>query len=80
MSCYLFKASSKIQRAYKEASTKKLINYKMIEIDDFHAFSLNYKLNDLDEDKFIEELIKMVNIADEWEEQITLGHDTVVFG
>lgn len=79
-SSYLFKASSKVQRALKEGSVTGLEPYDMIDIDDYHAIALNYPMRHLDIDKLVIDLLKLVQVADELEEKITKGQDTVIFG
>jgi hypothetical protein len=79
VSSYLFKVSSRIQKAFKDHPEFFEEPYRLIDIDDFHAFALYYSLNNLDIDKLVDDLIKMVTISDEWEERI-IKHDTVLFG
>lgn len=80
VSGYLFKASSSVQKAYRERIANESISYNIIDIEDYHALALNYPLNTLDIDRLIRDLTAIVQTADEWEEGITKGHDTVVFG
>ncbi len=80
VSSYLFKASSTVQKAFKENIASGSSSYAVIAIDDYHALALNYSLDETDMVSLVKDLIKMVNTADEWEEKITKGQDIVVFG
>lgn len=80
VSGYLFKSSSKIQKQVKELKTNGSLNYEVIDIDDYHALAKEFSLNNLNVDKLVKTLLEVVDIADQIEENITTGYDTVVFG
>lgn len=80
ISSYLFKASSKVQRAFRDNIINKDRHFDVIDIEDYHAIALNYSIRHLDLEKLVKDLVDLVNIADTWEESITKGQDTVIFG
>lgn len=75
----LFRVSSKVQKAFKAHPEFFKAPYKLIDIDDFHAFALYYSLENLNLNNLAEDLMQMVEVADEWEERI-IKHDSVIFG
>lgn len=80
VSSYLFKISSKAQRALKEHSIGSLFEYELINIDDFHAISLDFQIEGFDFDDFKKKLLIMIEKADILEEKITVGDDLNIFG
>lgn len=80
VSGYLFKSSSKIQKAFRDLKANGEWEYKIIDIDDYHALAIEYNLESINVDNLVQSLLKIVQIADEIEELITAGYDTVVFG
>ncbi|MEO6707536.1 MAG: helicase-related protein, partial [Ginsengibacter sp.] len=79
ISSYLFKASTKIQKAYNENIINGIFTRRMFDIDDYHAIGQNYSMDNINIDKLTEDLLLLVNDSDEWEEKIS-GLDSIVFG
>jgi len=80
ISGYLFKSTNKIQRAIKDISSNLSLAHKIIDIDDYHALAMDFNLENIDLDVLVANLLNIVQIADEIEENVTFGYDTVVFG
>lgn len=80
VSSYLFKASSKVQKGLREMIVNQQWDYKLIDIDDYHALARYYSIKDLNAQNVYVCLNAVVNLADEFEEIITNGQDTIVFG
>ena len=79
ISSYLFKVSTSVQKALNENIANESITYSVIGIDDYHALSISYSMDGLAADILAKDLLKIVLKADEWEEKITKGQDSVVF-
>lgn len=79
-SSYLFKNSSKTQRAINDFLLKGKILYKIIDIEDFKAISFEENLNTLNLDEINMKLLKLIEMADEIEEKLTKGDDSNIFG
>lgn len=80
VSGYLFKSSTYIHKQVNELKTNTSLNYEVIEIDNYHALATEFNFNNLNVEKLIRTLLDIVDIADQIEENITIGNDTVVFG
>ncbi len=79
-SSYLFKTSSKTQRAINDFLIKDEIPYTLIDIEDYKAICYSINIQKLDLVKLNKNLLSLIQIADEIEEKLTKGEDNVIFG
>jgi len=79
LSSYLFRINNRLQKLFKEQRDSSSQLYDIISIDDFYAFSIDINLNDVNYVELQSSLIKLVEVADEWEEKMT-NNDETVFG
>ena len=78
-SSYLFKTSSKTQRAINDYVLKNKLEYHLIDIDDFKALSYSMNINQLDLNRIKLELFNLVDNVDRIEEKL-IEIDNVIFG
>jgi hypothetical protein len=79
-SSYLFKTSSKTQRAINEYLINNKFEYLLIDIEDYKAISYSFNIEKLQINSFNENLLRLIESADEIEEKLTKGEDNIIFG
>ena len=79
-SSYLFKTSSKTQRAINEFLSNDNFEYLLIDIEDYKAISYSIDIEKLQIKSLNENLFKLIEAADEIEEKLTKGEDNIIFG
>ena len=80
LSSYLFRKNNRMQKQINEKKETSIAYYKIINIDDFYAFSIDIDLADINYVQLQSSLMKLVEDTDEFEEKMTKGYDEIVFG
>jgi len=80
LSAYLFKAGNQVYRRLNEQLRQSASFYRVHTVDQFYALFYEQEIQKADMPKLCGGLKEMVDVADEWEELLTKGMDSVVFG
>jgi hypothetical protein len=80
LSAYLFKVGNRISKLLEMQLRQSDYTYQIHSIDSFYAIYLDIDIEGLDIFKAIHDLKQMVDLADTWEEMMTRGMDSIVFG
>jgi len=79
VSAYLFKVGNQVYRNLNEQLRQSNAAYRIHTVDHFYALFYDIEVESTDFNVLSSRLKEMVDLADEWEEELTKGMDSVVF-